>query len=57
MARRIGLVVGVKPEKLDYYKEIHADCWAGVLDRTYLRGAVLAVSAAAALIVVTVNLL
>lgn len=28
--QRYGMVIGVKPEKLDYYKELHADAWPGV---------------------------
>ena len=28
---RYGSVVGIKPEKIDYYKKLHADPWPGVL--------------------------
>ena len=28
--QRYGMVIGVKPEKLDYYKELHANAWPGV---------------------------
>ena len=28
--QRYGAVIGVKPEKLDYYKELHADPWKTV---------------------------
>ncbi len=29
--KRYGSVIGVKPEKLDYYKQLHAAVWPGVL--------------------------
>lgn len=29
--KRVGMVTGLKPEKAAYYKELHADTWAGVL--------------------------
>ena len=29
--RRFGSVIGLKEEKLDYYKKLHAACWPGVL--------------------------
>ncbi len=29
--QRYGMVIGVKPEKLDYYKQLHAQPWPGVL--------------------------
>ena len=28
---RFGMVTGIKPEKIDYYKELHANPWEGVL--------------------------
>ena len=28
---RYGSVIGVKPERLEEYKEVHADVWPGVL--------------------------
>jgi L-rhamnose mutarotase len=28
---RYGSVIGLKSEKLDYYRQLHADCWPGVL--------------------------
>jgi L-rhamnose mutarotase len=28
---RHGMVVGVRPEKIEYYKELHAAAWPGVL--------------------------
>lgn len=31
--KRIGQVIKVKPEKLDYYKELHANAWEGILER------------------------
>ena len=30
--RRFGSITGLKPEKLDYYKELHANAWPSVLD-------------------------
>lgn len=32
---RFGMVTGVKPEKVDYYKELHADTWDGVLKKIH----------------------
>ncbi|WP_320178404.1 L-rhamnose mutarotase [Roseovarius pacificus] len=29
--QRFGSVIGVKEEKIPYYKELHAACWPGVL--------------------------
>ena len=31
MARRMGIVIGVKPEKVQEYKELHAAVWPEVL--------------------------
>ena len=31
--QRFGSVIGVKAEKLDYYKELHANAWPGVLEK------------------------
>jgi len=28
---RYGMVIGVKPEKIEYYKKLHAAAWPGVL--------------------------
>jgi len=28
---RYGMVIGLKPEKIDYYKQLHAAAWPGVL--------------------------
>lgn len=28
---RYGMITGLKPEKIIYYKELHANAWAGVL--------------------------
>jgi len=33
MVQRMGMVIGVKPEKLDEYKRLHAEPWPGVLDQ------------------------
>lgn len=30
--RRIGMVIRVKPEKLEEYKRLHAEPWTGVLE-------------------------
>ena len=30
-ARRFGQVIRLKPEKIEYYKELHANTWPGVL--------------------------
>ncbi len=30
---RYGMVIGIKPEKIDYYKKLHAAAWPGVLAR------------------------
>jgi L-rhamnose mutarotase len=30
--RRIGMVIGIKPEKIEEYKALHADAYAGVRD-------------------------
>ena len=30
-ALRYGMVIGVKPEKIEEYKRLHADTWPGVL--------------------------
>ncbi|RJP30679.1 MAG: L-rhamnose mutarotase [Candidatus Omnitrophota bacterium] len=29
--QRYGMVIGVKPEKIEYYKELHAHPWPGVI--------------------------
>ena len=29
-AKRYGMVTGIKPEKIAYYKELHANAWPGV---------------------------
>lgn len=28
---RYGMVIGIKPEKIEYYKKLHASSWPGVL--------------------------
>jgi L-rhamnose mutarotase len=28
---RFGMVIGIKPEKIEYYKKLHAAAWPGVL--------------------------
>lgn len=33
--RRFGQVIRVKPEKLDYYRELHANPWPGVLTKIH----------------------
>lgn len=29
--QRYGMVIGIKPEKIDYYRKLHAAVWPGVL--------------------------
>jgi len=31
--KRVGMVTGLKPEKLAYYKQLHASAWPGVLNK------------------------
>ncbi|GGB19159.1 L-rhamnose mutarotase [Allosediminivita pacifica] len=31
--QRMGLVIGIDPDKIDEYKRLHAEAWEGVLDR------------------------
>ena len=31
--QRYGMVIGLKPEKIVYYKELHANTWPGVLEQ------------------------
>ncbi len=31
--KRYGMVIGIKKEKMDYYKALHKNPWKGVLDR------------------------
>ena len=31
--QRFGMVTGLKPEKLEYYKQLHAAAWPGVLKK------------------------
>ena len=31
--KRCGMVIGVEPEKLEYYKKLHAEPWPGVLKK------------------------
>lgn len=30
---RFGSIIGLKPEKEEYYRELHAEVWPGVIDR------------------------
>ncbi len=30
---RMAMVIGIKPEKIPEYKELHANCWPEILDR------------------------
>ena len=30
--KRFGQVIGIRPEKIEYYKKLHANPWPGVLD-------------------------
>ena len=31
--QRYGMVIRLKPEKVEYYKKLHANAWKGVLDQ------------------------
>lgn len=31
--KRVGMVIGIHPDRLDEYKRLHADVWPGVIDR------------------------
>lgn len=31
--QRFGMVTGLKPEKMEYYKKLHANAWPGVLKK------------------------
>lgn len=31
--QRYGMVIGIKPEKIEYYKNLHAAAWPGVLKK------------------------
>ena len=31
--QRMGLVIGIDPDKIEEYKKLHAEAWEGVLDR------------------------
>lgn len=30
--QRMAMVIGLKPEKIAEYKDLHANCWRGILD-------------------------
>lgn len=30
--KRVGSIIGVRPEKLEEYKRLHANVWPGVLE-------------------------
>lgn len=32
-SKRFAMVIGLKPDKMDYYKQLHANPWQGVLDQ------------------------
>lgn len=32
---RMGMVIGIKPEKIDLYKKLHADAWSEILDQIH----------------------
>ena len=32
-SRRMGMVIAIRPEKIDEYKRLHADAWPAVLER------------------------
>ena len=31
--QRMGMVIGIKPEKIEEYRKLHADAWPEILDR------------------------
>lgn len=31
--RRVGMITGIRPEKIPYYKQLHAAAWPGVLKK------------------------
>lgn len=31
--KRVGLITGIKPDKIEYYKQLHAKTWPGVLKK------------------------
>ena len=31
--QRLGMVIGIRPEKIDEYKRLHAEVWPEVLER------------------------
>lgn len=33
--KRVGMVTGIRPEKIDYYKALHAATWDGVLKKIH----------------------
>ena len=33
--RNIGMVIGIRPEKIAEYKRLHADAWPGVLEQIH----------------------
>ena len=33
--KRVGMVTGIRPEKIAYYKELHAATWQGVLKKIH----------------------
>ncbi len=30
--KRFGMVIGIKPQKIDEYKKLHANCWPEILE-------------------------
>lgn len=35
LVKRVGMVTGIRPEKIAYYKQLHAATWEGVLKTIY----------------------
>jgi L-rhamnose mutarotase len=33
VTRRVGMITGIKPDKIEYYKQLHANVWPGVLKK------------------------
>ena len=38
LIKRFGMVIGLKPDRVEHYKRLHADVWPGVLDALRRKG-------------------
>lgn len=36
--KRVGMVIGIRPEKIPEYKELHANAWPAILERISASG-------------------